>query len=153
MKKTIFTLAIAMLVAGTIFTACQSSAEKVENAEEKVENAKEDLAQSERDLYQTKLDTITNYEQFKIEAEKIITVQAKNIAEFKSDIAIKKEEAKTDLDKKLVELENKNKELEKKLADFKDDGKYTWITFKNEFNHDMDELGRALKDLTVDNTK
>lgn len=28
-----------------------------------------------------------------------------------------------------------------------------WETFKREYNHDMDELGNALKDLTVDNKK
>jgi hypothetical protein len=28
-----------------------------------------------------------------------------------------------------------------------------WESFKREFNHDMDELGQALKDLTVDNKK
>jgi hypothetical protein len=26
-----------------------------------------------------------------------------------------------------------------------------WESFKREFNHDVDELGQALKDLTVDN--
>jgi DNA-directed RNA polymerase subunit N (RpoN/RPB10) len=26
-----------------------------------------------------------------------------------------------------------------------------WEAFKREFNHDMEELGKALKDLTVDN--
>ena len=136
-----------------MFNACQSSAEKVENAENKVENAKEVLAQSERDLYQTKLDTITNYKQFKIEAEKIIIAQRENIADFKSGITKKREEAQTEIDKQLVELEKNNKELENKLASFKDDGKYTWITFRNELNHDMDKLGKALNNLTVDNIK
>jgi len=28
-----------------------------------------------------------------------------------------------------------------------------WESFKREFNHDMDEIGQALKDLTVDNKK
>jgi hypothetical protein len=38
-----------------------------------------------------------------------------------------------------------------KLADYQDDGQSEWISFKNEFNHDMDELGKAFKDLTVQN--
>jgi hypothetical protein len=28
-----------------------------------------------------------------------------------------------------------------------------WEKFKREFNHDMDELGKSLKDLTVNNKK
>jgi len=50
-------------------------------------------------------------------------------------------------------LKNKNNKLKEKLADYKDDGQDAWIDFKNEFNHDMDELGKAFKDLTVENIK
>ncbi len=51
----------------------------------------------------------------------------------------------------MAELENKNSDLKKKLSDFKDDDKDKWISFKEEFNHDMDELGLAFKNLTVEN--
>ncbi len=109
------------------------------------------MADSKKDLYTIRLDTISNYEQFKIEAEKIIIAQEKNITEFKARMASEKKEINADYDKKLVELENKNNDLKKKLADYKDDGQDKWISFKNEFNHDMDELGKAFKDLTVEN--
>lgn len=32
-------------------------------------------------------------------------------------------------------------------------GKEKWGTFKTEFNHDMDELGKAFNNLTVNNIK
>ncbi len=47
--------------------------------------------------------------------------------------------------------------LEQKIADLKtrmneyEKNQTGWESFKREFNHDMDELGSALKDLTVDN--
>ena len=50
-------------------------------------------------------------------------------------------------------LEQKNTELKKILSDYKDEGQDKWTSFKNEFNHDMDELGKAFKDLTVKNLK
>jgi hypothetical protein len=28
-----------------------------------------------------------------------------------------------------------------------------WVSFKREFNHDMDEIGKAFEDLTIDNKK
>jgi len=125
----------------------------VENAEDKVQEAKKDLADSKRELYTIRLDTISNYEQFKIEAEKIIIAQEKNITEFKARLASENKEINADYDKKLVELENKNNELKRKLADYKDNGQDKWNGFKNEFNHDINELGKAFKDLTVENVK
>jgi hypothetical protein len=43
--------------------------------------------------------------------------------------------------------------LKMKLEDYQLNGKEGWEKFKAEFNHDMDELGSALKNLTEDNTK
>jgi len=38
------------------------------------------------------------------------------------------------------------------MRDYKGEGKEKWEAFKTEFNRDMDELGKAFKDLTVNNT-
>ena len=151
MKNSILYYAGIILLTATTIIGCQSSEEKIENAEDKVQEAKVDLADSKEDLYQVKLDTISNYEQFKIEAEKIIIAQEKNMADFKAGLASTKKEIDSEYDKKLLALENKNNELKEKLAYYKDDGQDKWIEFKNEFNHDMDELGKAFKDLTVNN--
>jgi len=153
MKKSILFPASILLLIVTVLAGCQTSAEKVENAEDKVLEAKKDLAVSERNLYEAKLDTITNYEQFKIEAQKIIDAQEKNISEFKANLVSGKKDINAEYEKKLATLENKNNELKRKLADYKDDGKDKWVSFKNEFNHDVNQLGKAFQDLTVDNSK
>ena len=49
-------------------------------------------------------------------------------------------------------LEKKNRDL-KARVDAYDKSQSDWESFKREFNHDMDELGQAFKDLTVDNKK
>ncbi|MDA3952955.1 MAG: hypothetical protein PF485_04870 [Bacteroidales bacterium] len=151
MKISILYITSILLLSLTMLLGCQSRAKKVENAEDKVQDAKKDLADSKKDLYQIRLDTISNYVQFKIEAEKLIIVQEKNIADFKASLKSEKKEMNADYDKKLLALENKNNELKKKLADYKDEGQDKWNGFKNEFNHDMNELGKAFKDLTVEN--
>ena len=132
-----------MLTAGTMFTACQSSGAKVENARENVEDAKQELNQALND----------SIRQFKKESEEKINAIEKSIAEFKTKIATEKKETRVIYEKKLSELEQTNKEMKKKLEEFKDDGQEAWASFKSEFNHDMDELGNAFKDLTVDNKK
>ena len=153
MKKSIVLLASILLMIIIALPSCQTSETKVSNAEDKVQDAKEDLADSKQDLYNVRLDTITNYEQFKIEADKIITARENNIIEFKARVASEKKEINADYNTKLDELEKKNNELKKQLEDYKDDGKDKWDSFKNEFNHDMTELGKAFNDLTVDNKK
>jgi len=47
-------------------------------------------------------------------------------------------------------LEEQNRDLKVRL-DVYEKNNSDWETFKREFNHDMDELGKALKDFTVDN--
>jgi hypothetical protein len=34
--------------------------------------------------------------------------------------------------------------MKKKLEDFNADGRDQWTSFKSSFNHDMDELGKAI---------
>ena len=75
------------------------------------------------------------------------------MTEFKTILADKKEENQINLEKKLAMLEQKSGEMKIKLAEYKEDGTENWISFKNEFNHDMDELGTAFKDLTVNNVE
>ena len=55
--------------------------------------------------------------------------------------------------KKIAELNLKNSDMKKKLSDFKTDSKSQWEAFKTEFNSDMEQLGKSLKNLTVDNEK
>ena len=54
---------------------------------------------------------------------------------------------------KVADLDKKNSDMKKKMADYKASNKENWENFKTEFNHDMNELGQAFKDLTVKNTK
>lgn len=107
MKIKISYITSIFLISLTMFFGCNSRAKKVENAENKVQNAQKDLADSQREIYQTRLDTISNYEQFKIEAEKVIIVQEKNIVNFKARLASDKKEVNAVYDKKLLELEKK----------------------------------------------
>ena len=52
--------------------------------------------------------------------------------------------------KRIKELEEKNKEIKLKVESYKNDANSDWKSFKEEYNHDMDELGQALKNFTVD---
>lgn len=49
-------------------------------------------------------------------------------------------------------MENQNKELQDKMDNYKGEGKDNWTIFKEEYDHDMEELGKAIKDLVIKNT-
>ena len=74
------------------------------------------------------------------------------IAEFNTKIENEKEEIKVDYRKKVAELKQKNNDMKVRMDDYKVDGKDKWKMFKTEFSHDMEELGKAFKDLVVKNT-
>ncbi|NTW23963.1 MAG: hypothetical protein HGA37_04635 [Lentimicrobium sp.] len=153
MKKITTILAMATLfLAGTVFTSCQSSASKEEAANAKVDKAQQELmeAQQEADIEAQKVASEDEWNTFKTETEVKISEYEIRIKALKDQM---KKPGKTfdDLYKKRIEqFEQKIKELKTRLDDY-EKNRTGWEAFKREFNHDMEELGKAMKDLTVDN--
>ena len=144
MKKLSLIFSALLLMAGTELISCNTSAEKVEKAEDEVKVANENLDEANAEY-------LSDVEQFKLETNQKIADNAKSIADFNARIATDKKLAKAEYKEKIAALELKNTDMQKKMADYKADGKDGWAKFKEEFNHDMDELGKALKDFTVKN--
>jgi len=148
MKKTILTLAITVFMAGFMLSSCQSSADKVKNAQDKVQEANEKVAVANQELNQAIQDSV---QKFKKESEDQIIANEKSIAEFKVKIAKEKKENRALYEKRLAELEQQNRDMKKRLEDFREDGKDNWISFRNKFNHDMAEMGKSFHDFWVRN--
>ncbi len=137
----------ALLFLSVIFLAgCNTPAQKVENAENKVADANEDLDRANEEY-------VKEIAQYRAETNERILANDKSAAEFKKRIENDKKDAKADYNKRIAELEQKNSDMRRKMDDYKADTKENWEKFKTEFNHDMDELGTAFKDLTVKNVK
>jgi len=84
----------------------------------------------------------------------------KKIAELKVKHAKMNNKDKDAYQKKIGVLEQKNADLKKKLNNQNnlsnqsyEAGSEKLASFKREFNHDMDELGKALRDFTLNNKK
>lgn len=60
---------------------------------------------------------------------------------------------KKEYKEKISILKERNAKMKEKLKGEKESGKDKWNEFKREFNHDMDELGKALDDFATDNKK
>ncbi|MFO7657526.1 MAG: hypothetical protein R6W78_10695 [Bacteroidales bacterium] len=153
MKRTIFILSVTIaFVAGTIFTSCQSTSQKQEAAQADVRDARQDLNEAQRDAIELDRE-VASAEQWTIfqrDSEAKIRDNEVRITELNA----KMKEPGVTFDevysKRIDNLEFQNKEMRTRLTDY-EKNQSNWESFKREFNHDMDELGKALKDLTVDN--
>jgi hypothetical protein len=135
-----------LLTISILSFGCVSSNEKAANAQEQAQETNKKLTE-ENLAYQKDME---DYK--KITAEKI-AANEKSIEEFNARIAYQKSEAKAEYTKKIADLNAKNSDMKKKMADFKADNKSSWESFKSEFGHDMEELGKAFRDFTVNNEK
>lgn len=153
MKKIIITLAMATtLLAGTILTGCQSTAQKEESARKNLKEAKQDLkdAQNDADAEALKVARAEEWVTFKKDSELTIRDNEVRIAELR----VKVGQPGTKLDvlyhKRIEAMEQQNKDLQKRIDDY-EKSQSDWESFKLEFNHDMDQLGKAMQDLVVNN--
>jgi len=148
MKKTIFTLSITFIMAGTMLSSCQSQAEKVKDAQDKMQTAQNKVVEAQLNLDQAIKDSI---QQFRKASEEQINANEKNIAEFKIKIAKENKENRARYEKKLADLEQQNIEMRKRLDEFREDSKENWISFRTKFNHDMEKMGKSFHDFWAGN--
>lgn len=146
LKSTLTIFAITTLVLGMNLSSCSSAADDVKDAKEDVDEANEDLDKAKEDL---KIDM----EVYRAETIEKVLENERMIAEKRKLIESDKSALKAAHQKEIIDLETRNKELKDKLENYKGEGKENWEEFKKEFSHDMTEIGDALKDLTVNNTK
>jgi len=155
MGKNIFILAVTLtIMAGTIFTGCQSSTQKQNAANDKVRDARQDLnaAQKDANAAAQVVATTEEWEAFRNESE--VRIKDNEIRINELTVKMKKPGEIFDAlyEKKITNLEQQNKDMRARL-DAYDKNQSNWESFKREFNHDMDAIGQALKDLTTDNKK
>lgn len=143
MKKSIFTLAaMSLLMTGAILTSCNSAAQKEENTTT--------TEQQEAINDEQVVATAEEWQEFKTDAEAKIKRNELRIEELTVQMN-KPGQVFDDLYKnRILELEQQNKKLQDRI-DAYDKSHTDWEKFKREFNHDMDELGDALKNITVNN--
>lgn len=145
MKTMKLGFAIAALAMLTVIS-CGPSAQKVENAKEGLQEAKDEYKQAQ-------IDSVADYERFKLESEARIDSNEMAIQELKMAMKANKQKYHETDQKMIDELEQKNINMRRKIHEYKEEGKDQWAAFKNEFSHDMDELGKAIKGIGVNHNK
>lgn len=118
---------------------------------EKATEARKNVAKANLELREAKLDSASDYKKFKEDAELKIAENQKKIESLKEKKQADNKITKDDYDKKVMALEEKNTALKLKVKEADNTKTSRWTSFKKEFNRDLDEIGQAFKDLTVDN--
>jgi predicted RNase H-like nuclease (RuvC/YqgF family) len=152
MKKSIFALAGIMVVAGTILTSCKPKTAEEQESEEKVEVARENLWDAKDSLNVARQKaTDEEWKAFKRSGDSTIIANNLKIAALKLKIRNTGNNIDSTYQKSVYVMEERNKNLKLKMDAYKNDVSSDWQSFKREFKHDTDEIGQALKDLTVNN--
>lgn len=144
MNKNVFRFTLGLMLATVSITA---------NAQQdkKSEKARKDMAEAKEDLRLAKIDSVEDYNKFKVDADAKIAQNQIKIKELKEQKTSDNAEIKEKYQKKIFVLEQKNDDLKKKIEESDKTISSKWSSFKKEFNHDMEELGKAIKDIGVDN--
>ena len=132
-------ITISFIVIGVMLIGC------FENSEKSKQDIKENIKENE--AYKLEMD------EYRFRIAEQITTNENSIIAFRSRIANQKKEARADYEKKINDLNNKNTDLKMRLDAFNADNKESWELFKVEFGRDMDELGNALRDFTINSQK
>lgn len=154
MKKSIFKLAVISCIAVTVIISCKPWTEEEKESQEKVEIARDNLEYAKDSLDMAK--KAANKEEwnaFKSSGDSIIRINDIRIAELKMKMKNTGKSIDTKYQKNIDIMEQRNKDLRVKMDAYKNDVNTDWQSFKREFKHDTDEIGQALKDLTIDNRK
>lgn len=145
MRKIIIVLASGAFLAGVMLTGCTTSSQKDADSQKNVINANDELKKANKQV-------LADIEKFRKESAARIAANDQKITELNASLVHEKDAARSDLKKKIAVLEQKNRDLKKAIDEYKADSKENWEIFKSEFNHDMDELGKAFKNIGIRNT-
>lgn len=147
-------LGILTVMTATVLIGCQTSAKKEDEAKDNIADAREDTEDAKENLMVAKkVATAEEWRKFKEETNRRISENKIIITELKAKIKNTGSSIDVMYAKKIDELEQKNKGIKIKVDSYKNDTSDDWESFKREYNHNMDQLSQALKNLTVENKK
>ena len=130
-------------------TGCKSTSEKNDDVLNKTEKEIEDAAKNAKEAEQNLIES-PEWIEFEKAANLAIAENEAKIAELRVKMSKSGRAFDTLYEKNIDRLEEENRNLKMRLDAYKK-SQSGWESFKEEFNRDMENLGKALKDLTVDN--
>ena len=143
-------MAVVAFVAGTLSTSFGQVPDKQSvKARENLKEEKKDVVVAKQDLKVAQKDSISEYQKLTKESEIKFKSNDQGIADLRATITKTNSKEMANDQKKVSMLEVKNDNLKKELADYKVLGQTQFNSFKAEFNRDLAQLAKELKDFKV----
>lgn len=149
MKNSIILFIATVFLTGTILTGCQTSDDKVSREQKDVTEAKEDLKEEQAEVQ--KAANEARWKAYKDEAQVKFDANDAVIADTKTKWKSAGRKMDNVAQQQIDALEKQNKDLRQRLNGYNANTQAEWDAFQREFNRDMDEMGTALNNLTVNN--
>lgn len=127
-------------ISALALVSCNTSAEKVENAEL-------NLISAEQELEEANADYLMDVEKYRSDTKERIDANNVKIEEYKLENEKRKKDAKEEYRAQIALLEQRNADLKIRLDTYEPDSRDNWEKFKSDFGSDMNELGTAIKNL------
>ena len=154
MKKSILAVALFAFMAGTISTSYgQVRDQKSFSERGNVQESNRDRTDAKQDYKEVQRKSDFEFQKFKKECQSKIRNNEKRISVLKVKISKFSTREKAEYQRNLRVLEQKNAGLKRKLANYKEKQQDKWMSFKREIDRDIDEVGRELRDFSVDNKR
>jgi len=144
MKKNIFIIALIGIFSVAVLSGCDKT------QEQKVQTAQGNLADAKQDVKTAEADLTAEWQAFKVQSEQTIAANEKRIIAFNAKMEKAGTKTKVKYAKDVADLEKKNTAMKEKLASYKVEGRSNWDEFKQNFNRDIDDLGKTMTDLFKD---
>lgn len=143
MKKNILKhLTVAGFAPGIDLSNCEILENELNEAKGRFKLAKKDVKDAKQKLNQALEEVINEIENKK---KKIIETQNNLVDNPESSSAFNIENIKSKYEEAVVELELRKNKIKKKIEEYNTEGTENWDSFKRKLNHDLEELGIALK--------
>ena len=145
MKKFISKAIIATTLTALSITSCTNSPQQ---QADKVDQAQINLDLAKQDLKQARIDSVNDYQLYRIESEKRIKDNDLKIAALKASIKADNKANHDKYEKMLEDYDRKNAKLKISIEEYKQGASDQWVSFKKSFNQDLDDLGKAISGLS-----
>ncbi len=147
MKRIAYLFSTIMLTGSVSLLSCNNNTDGTTDNDDKKDTV---VIEDKDNTVNERVATAEEWAEFKREAEQKIDANEKRIAELRE----KRKKAGKVMDKvyeeRIEALQERNRNLRLKITNY-ETNKTDWDKFKEEFNRDMDELGKAIGDIFKDN--
>ena len=149
MKANILIISILTSLAAMTFAGCNFS---IDQKEQTLEKAKDNLETATADLELARSDS-AEFANYKIESELKLRENELLIAEMKDKMKSERRESLTKYEKQLDSLDIQNSKLWNNMHLYRSENRAKWEQFKQNFNKEMDELGKKISQMAEKNMK